>query len=448
MIGEARDVDRLQRVESVLRDYQGALLLMATWLLISAGIASDFGMYGGLLATTLAGIPFILLILAGGLDPDVRSLRRMLLAVLIFCLLASLLRYRPNAAPTAAPLVTVTCVLAATLALVTGIRSRSRWLHLALAIAATASMVTAIRRAPRPIIDVWFILQSGADEVLHGRNMFHNCLPLKDSTDPATQCVYPYFPGTSVLEAPFKLVFNDVRYAYVVAILVAAVCVYRLARPELAAPLAALMFVFPHFQFGIEQAWNEPLIIAAVACMVLAVQRGHLTLAVVCLAIALATKQQMLLILPLAAWWRPFGLRRTVAAVAGAILMCLPWIVADPGAFYDDTIRFNAHLPVRPDSLSLYEFAVHHGHIFSSNVAYVAALAALTLAMWRLPRNAFGFSLGSAFVLYAFSMFNRHAFFNHYTLVLGLLVIACASAAPATVRPSTNPVAVRMAVPA
>ncbi|MDQ1699249.1 MAG: hypothetical protein QOG34_1112, partial [Frankiaceae bacterium] len=46
----------------------------------------------------------------------------------------------------------------------------------------------------------------------------------------------------------------------------------------------------------------------------------------------------------------------------------------------------------------------------------------------RAPRTAVGLALGSALVLWTVDATNKQSFFNHYTLPLGLLVLALTAA--------------------
>jgi hypothetical protein len=58
----------------------------------------------------------------------------------------------------------------------------------------------------------------------------------------------------------------------------------------------------------------------------------------------------------------------------------------------------------------------------------LAALAvAYAVTLIRVPRTASGVALGSAVVLLALDLTNKQSFFNHYTLPLGLLVVALAA---------------------
>ena len=63
-----------------------------------------------------------------------------------------------------------------------------------------AAAITAIRADPRPVNDVWDMLQATSLGLVHGRNMYlqHWPAPPEDSR------YYTYFPGTAVILLPFR----------------------------------------------------------------------------------------------------------------------------------------------------------------------------------------------------------------------------------------------------
>jgi hypothetical protein len=134
----------------------------------------------------------------------------------------------------------------------------------------------------------------------------------------------------------------------------------------------------------------------------------------------------MFLVTPLAAGWPAFGVRRTAASAAAAGAFCLPWFIADPAAFWWDTVEFNFVLPARFDSLSIFTTADNMGWQPPFLLVLALTIGAIALAVSKLPRNELGFVFGSAWVLFVFNWLNKQSFFNHYSLVLGLLVIGLA----------------------
>ena len=100
--------------------------------------------------------------------------------------------------------------------------------------------------------------------------------------------VYPYLPWTSVLLLPFRVIFGDIRYGLVAALAIAAGLVAsarrsaaprQVARPGRYVPalLPLLIALHPKVTFADQMSWTEPLLVALLAGMVLAVERGRHT---------------------------------------------------------------------------------------------------------------------------------------------------------------------------
>jgi hypothetical protein len=290
---------------------------------------------------------------------------------------------------------------------------------------AAGALVAGIVASPAPRNDVWFILQGSVHAILHGRNIYTQTwrgVPPRGITN-----LFPYLPATTLLVSPFFLVFGDVRYAFVTALVLAALAVRRLSPGHVGLVLSGLVLLAPRLLFGVEQSWTEPLLLVLLAAMVWSVERGRPALATLWFATALATKQHLLLIVPLAAWWPAFGWRRTVVAVAAAGALTVGWFIDAPRAFVRGAISYNWHLAPRLDSLSLYTSAIRAGWTPPFVLVPASVALALAAAVWRLPRTTSGFVLGSAWVLGLFDLLNKQTFFNEWTLVVGLVVLALAT---------------------
>ena len=306
------------------------------------------------------------------------------------------------------------------------------WTVLALATAAGVAMV---RAAPAPRIDVFVLLQDSARGLWHGRDMYRQTWPAA----PPHQlfAVYPYLPWTSVLLAPFRLVLGDVRYGEIAALAATAVTLRSLAGsagrwPGAAAGLGLvplLVVVAPKVTYATQQAWTEPLLVALLALMVWATVRRRLGLAVACLALALASKQHVALLLPLAAAWPAFGVRRMLAAAGAALALVSPWILAGPADFWHDAVSVNLGYPVLATGLDLPALALRHGHRVGFALTVAALLVAYAVAVRGVRRagSAASFAAGCALVVLALDVTNKQSFFNHYTLATGLLAVAVAA---------------------
>jgi hypothetical protein len=329
------------------------------------------------------------------------------------------------------------------LLIVVSSRDELRWLGFGVVVLAGGAGVAGIIASPRPPIDVWYILQGSAHATLHLRNAYAHAWP------GAQGHLLPYLPGAAILVAPFYLVFGDVRYGLLAALLAAAVAVAALRNTaagragtagKTTMVLACLILIYPRALYGIEQSWPEPLLLALIAGMVWAVERRRPGVAVVCFTAALATKQHVLILVPLAAIWPAFGWRRTLTAVGAAAVIVGAWFVASPRAFVHGAITYNLNLRPRHDSLSLFATAIRAGQTPSFALVPLLMAAVLVLGLWKLPRTTPGFVLGSAWLLGMFNLFNKQSFFNEWSLVVGLIIVGVATMSLSDDRqPMTDP---------
>jgi hypothetical protein len=301
------------------------------------------------------------------------------------------------------------------------------WVALALM---SAAGVTMIASAPKPHIDVFFLLQGSTKGLLHGDDMYRQQWAETRASyfSHGLFDVYPYLPWTSVLLLPFRVIFGDIRYGLVLSLAISAVIARRLgsSSPVRFAPalLPLLIALYPKVTYGYQLSWTEPLLIALLAGMVLAVERGRLTVAVVLLALALASKQHIVLLLPLTALWPSFGWRRTVAAAGGALLLISPWIIAGPRDFWHDAVSANTGLGYRADALCIATF-FHKAFGIDPGFALTGlGLLAAYLVAWRVRGSAFGFCAGAGLLVLALDVTNTQSFFNHYTLGMALIALA------------------------
>jgi hypothetical protein len=291
------------------------------------------------------------------------------------------------------------------------------------AAAATAAGVTTIAVVGNPHIDVWFLLQQSSDGLRSGANMYQQHWQHSHGL----QAVYPYLPLTTVLLAPFRWVTTDVRAGLLVSSLLTS---WQLRRwvPAAPAALALLLLVHPHWTFVVDQSWTEPLLLVLLTSALLAVDRGRPALAVVALAAALACKQHIVLLLPLFALWPSFGWRRTLGSAALAVVAMLPWVLWSPSAFWHDAVKANLDLGVIPRALCIPTLLLRHGIHVGFWFPLVALALAYLVVVRRLPRTTSGLAFGCAIVLWTLDLTNKQSFFNHYTLPLGLLVVALTAA--------------------
>jgi hypothetical protein len=303
------------------------------------------------------------------------------------------------------------------------------------AVAAVAGLAVAyglVVAGAKPVIDVWPILQGAARGVVDGRNPYDMVF----AGVPAGQVnnCFNYLPGTFLEPLPGRLLFGDVRYAEAAVMLAGIAALVWLAvrsGRSAAVPLAVLAGTLPGSLYDVQQAWNESIVFGALAAagVLLAVRRPWWAAA--CFAVALGTKQHVLLLLPLWALWPAFGLRRAAGAAAGAAAVTLPFFLWNPGRFWHCVVEFFVDLPARDDSLSVWQWVP--GPLQTAAVLLLLA-AAYALVLRGVPRTPGGLLLGSGLVLAAFDLANKQSFLNQWLLAAQLVVAGLALVA-ATTRP-------------
>ncbi len=200
----------------------------------------------------------------------------------------------------------------------------------------TVLAVVAIVGDKAPRIDVWVVLQQGADALARGDNVY-----TQQWTDsPGVQDFFPYLPWMAVLTAPGRWLAGDVRWMVLLWSLVLFAGLWALARGrvERAAAVTAVLVLAPGTLTQVDQSWTEPVLAALIVWWAVLVRRDRAWWAVLPLALACASKQHLALLAPVLLVWRPFGAWRTLATGGLAGLLMLPWVVADAGAFFGDTV--------------------------------------------------------------------------------------------------------------
>jgi hypothetical protein len=314
-------------------------------------------------------------------------------------------------------------------------RRRARLALLAFGTMAAATVLV-VQSSGHPAIDVWLILQQSTRALLHGANPYK----LAFSGIPAGQTddCFNYLPFTFLGAVPGRVLFGDVRDAELAFLLggmgMLAWAVRRAPSPEggpapagapetLALPLVVVALCLPGVLRVAQQSWNESVILGCLAAAVALVLGGRAWWATVPLALALATKQHVVLVLPLWALWRGFGPRRALATAGLAAAICLPWLLAAPGRFYGCTVRFFIDLPARQDSLSVWKLIP--GGLQTAAVL-VLIVAGYLLAVRLLDRPVSGLVFGCGLLFAAFDLANKQSFENQWVLACQLLVLGLA----------------------
>jgi hypothetical protein len=261
---------------------------------------------------------------------------------------------------------------------------------------------------------------------------------------------FAYFPGAIVTAAAWRLLpapFDDYRLLMLVCnlLMVAAALAFR---GPLAARLAlgALLVCNP---IAVRSAWfgqnDAPSLLLLVLAFAL-VSRRRLGWAAAALAGAVLCKQFALVAAPFLAvmiWKLGDDDERKRAALAfGGVLAAgiLPFLVADPVAFYEDTIRYGAGT-YRIVGYGLSAILVRTGIVADREAAYpfglIALLTWVPLTVWLLlaQRRAAELWIGAAgfAISILWLMFIGRTFNNYYLVwpMTGAIIAGLLAAAPA-----------------
>ena len=320
----------------------------------------------------------------------------------------------------------------------------------ALAAAAAGYAATAaatIRLDPAPRIDVWYTLQGAADGLLHGQDMYAQTWV----GPPGPMSTFTYLPWTGVLLAPGRWLAGDVRWTLLIVTLCTAVLMRTLSDRRIAEATinrtvdtvrdrqnrivagrvsAALLLLLPGTLTQVEQAWTEPLLLACLAGLVLALTRGQGAVAVLLLALALASKQHIALLLPVLAAWPRFGPRRGLAAAGLAGLLVLPWFVAGPAAIWHDTVQYLVTFPPLRFADTVYIAVLNETGVrlpfWLTGAVVAGTVAGASVLVHRRNPEPGVLLRWCALVLFAANLVNKQAFYNQYWLVAGLVLLSWA----------------------
>jgi hypothetical protein len=275
--------------------------------------------------------------------------------------------------------------------------------------------------AGTPRVDVWVIFQESAKGLLHGLNpyaMTFSGVPAGQTSD-----CFNYLPVTFLVTAPGQWLFNDVRWVEAGCLLATGcLLVWHVAgrgasRGRVA--LAALVALTPGALLVVQQAWNEPILLLGLVSTAVLMDRDRWNWAMLPLGLALATKQHLVLLLPLLLFWPKFGWRRVLGSIGIAAAVSLPWLVANPARFTLCTTDFFLGEQAPPKALSIWR--VLPGPV-QMPVLILGVVVAFAVVLWRCPRTPAGFLVGSGTVFVVFDLLNKQTFVNQWWLAAALLV--------------------------
>jgi hypothetical protein len=436
-----------ERLGSWARDAGPATVLVGTWLLFIAGV------YGTRPAFSqwqvAAGLALSVALAAGlrsgeGVAPTWQVLAGVVLAWSLAQLaLTGFQSVLPPDRERAVVLLVSTALLCTVLLVWRGLGGLAVGVAGVTLVAVGAEIV----HAGSVAIDVYHFSNQASEHVLT-RNMYETRWTGLRLDDPVVlREGFPYLPMSAVLLAPFRWLAGDVRWGLLACMVLAGWLVRAASHgrgrdPRVGDLLAVLALLMPTTVVMVENAWNEPLVLVLLLGSLLAFERGRALPAVVLLALALATKQHVLLLLPVLALWRPAGPRRTLSALGVTAALTLPWVLASPSAFWRSVVGTHLDVSARTDASTLHVWALRQGWESGLTAAAVVALAvAIAYAAWqvRVRDDLPAAALACALVLLVASLVNKQAFTNQWWLVAALALVGFAGRDLAAPTPVSDP---------
>jgi hypothetical protein len=272
-----------------------------------------------------------------------------------------------------------------------------------------------------PNIDVWVIFQQAANGLLHGANPY--TMTFTGIPAGQTSTCFNYLPVTFLATAPSRWLFGDVRWVEAACLLGTGALltrqVVRRGGSRTHVALAALVALIPGSLLEAQQAWNEPILLIGIVASAVLMERGRWNWAMLPFGLALATKQHLVLLLPLLLFWPKFGWRRVLGTVGVAAAVSLPWALANPSRFTQCTASFFLGEQAPAKALSIYRFLPAP---LALPVLLVCLVLAFGIALWRCPRTPAGFLVASGTVFMVFDLLNKQTFVNQWWLAASLLV--------------------------
>lgn len=281
--------------------------------------------------------------------------------------------------------------------------------------------------SPNPHIDVFDFIKLGGSGLIKGINPYSNTYtPMYDGVTPN---YYTYLPTTILLTLPSVAIFNDPRYAMVFTDLIVAFLIFKIFKKGDEKYAFPLIFLYnPISLVVLEESFTEPLVLLLIVLSAFFIKDKRHFLGAIFFGLMLATKQYLILILPLII--RPYPkisqkLTFLFASVLTALIIILPFFFWNPKDFWYDTVTSVIESPNRPWSLSftsfLYQFGINLSPLFSW-----LGVAVLLILLHLKKINIHKFFYFSAFLLFIFFFFNRWSAINYYYLISQFLLLGMA----------------------
>ncbi len=308
-------------------------------------------------------------------------------------------------------------------------------------------LVMVIPVSPKPYIDVWYIYQEASGQLLAGLNPYTteytNLYPDSPRYPEGKADIYAY-PPLTIFANLIGYLFGDVRWGMLGCHFLGSLLIFatgvRGKLPVIEAfAIAGMALAVPFNHFVIEQSWNEPYIVLALACFVFLMREGRTNPALIAAGFAIALKQTMILFLPFFLFhWRKWDLKKLILFGGLSAITYGSFALLDFSAMYHDIVIHFRQTPFRPDSLSILAYLHNEGFVTfdapPNSISFFILIGGIlggSFCIWKAgpgdpfaPQRLSFFLLVFAVVYLIFVLGGKQAFTNYFYLFHIVLVLA------------------------
>jgi hypothetical protein len=322
--------------------------------------------------------------------------------------------------------------------------SRRMWLVLACLILIHAVVAIVICKHWSPVIDTYTFQREACRNLLHGIDPFgatqadiyssrYNFYGPGMVVNGRVQVGFQYPPLTLLWALP-GYCLGDVRYSYILAVLLSAWLQLAMIPNSRSLCIAALLLLNP-LTFYVEiMCWTEPLVLMTLSATMYAAVKRRWWLPIA-LGFFLASKQYNVLALPFLAGliqpfqWKLYGKLLGWASLVAAATV-LPFAIWNFYGLWHDLVLFHLAQPFRPQSLS---FAVPYPVFLQ-----IGPILLLAFMVWSARtgiRNVAMFPAAYAISLLLLFSTGKQAFCNYYLLIAQAFLLTVAALPNLSLKP-------------
>jgi hypothetical protein len=306
--------------------------------------------------------------------------------------------------------------------------------------------------SPHPWIDVFVNNTAAVDFFLKGKNPYIQTYVDVYNGLFSYPAGFLYFPGLLFCLAPFRVLFGDIRYAFIFAQILNAILIYRIVKRRedversldktvgtlLPWLLPVLWLSFPVIYHVLEQSWTDTLLITFTFLIVDSIDLKRWGWVGLLAGLVFTTKQygfiiSLFAVLRVAQIGGVYSGLRSAGLAAGAFsAVLIPFMLANFKGLYAMTIQAQVSPGIRTDSLGMSAlFALKWGYYFPSSMQILISVLGLVGGIGMIlsdPLKKMDRVAVALFFAYGCSfLFGKWAFCNYHYLLASFLILYLAT---------------------